>query len=390
MYCVPSLHDAFHSSIPAAIVYPVSHAAGMSVIRALAGHCPIVAVDHKPNAAGLRSRHVVPYLAPVMRQGGGGFAEWMPLFGERFRERPVLFLVDDDDVFMSLQETDLRFTDYFHLPSSGWDIVEPMVDKEKLYVNAVGAGFNMPHRWSSIDGVEQFPCLVKPTYSTAFRARFGVKAIPCEDRGNLTDAVRDVEAAGIPYMIQEYIPGPTDQLYTFAAYSGEGGYVYASFTGRKLHQWPEEFGTARLTESVYYPELEALGANLLRHWGYRGISLTEFKRDIEGQLRLIETNVRPGGWPERLAQSCGPNLVLAAYNDTIGWPVVRRNTLRIGMKWANLPEDFYHNVHGVRSFLRWLRVIRGLAVDAFWSWRDPMPFFVRLRGFVRQVRDDHG
>lgn len=375
-----NLTDALASDVPAAVVYPVSHAAGMSVIRALQGRgIPIVAVDHDPHAAGLRSRYVTPHVTSGLMG--------LPFIAGKFKVKPVLFLVDDEDVFTSLSG-DMGPWDWpvhFRIPSSGWDVVEPMVDKAVLYARAACAGFAIPEFGPLRP--HRYPCIIKPTHSTEFRKRFGVKAFgPFTSKERLDQATMHLSIEGIPYVIQEHIEGPVNQLYTFAAYSGEGGEVRASFTGRKLHQWPKDFGTARLAESVYAPDVEEMGTALLKHWGYRGISLTEFKRDQNGQLRLIEVNVRPGGWPERLAQVCGANLVLAAYEDATkpeGWPSVTTTNpygdpgkTKYGKRWGNLMEDVSLGLRG-----HWMP---RTATDAFFQWRDPLPFLTRLWGWIRR------
>jgi D-aspartate ligase len=201
-----------------------------------------------------------------------------------------------------------------------------------------------------------------------------------------------VFAAGIPFVVQEFIPGGEDLLVTYAAYSNDEGEVVASSTGRKLHQFPPDFGTCRLAESIADDELERVGREFLRILRYRGISLTEFKRTPEGSFKLIELNPRPGDWPERLAQVCGANLVLVAYKETLGERVPPHSITRFGHKWANLPEDFYYCVRGYRllgwpeahrGFFGWLQDIRGLASDAFFHWRDPLPAWIRFKGMCR-------
>jgi predicted ATP-grasp superfamily ATP-dependent carboligase len=142
--------------------------------------------------------------------------------------------------------------------------------------------------------------------------------------------------------------------------------------------------------------LDALGVRLLEVLKYRGISLTEFKRDPRGSFRLIEINPRPGDWPERLAQLCGANLVLTAYKASLGEKVAPARTDRFGVKWANVAEDLYYCIRGYRLFgfpdehrglLGWLSDLRGLESGAFWSWRDPKPAWVRFQGMVRDFRE---
>lgn len=400
----PRLARVFGSAVPAVVVFPVSHPVGLSVIRTLTGlGIPVLAVDFKPAAAGLYSRHAVPLLMPGLYRDTETFAGGMLELGARFREKPVLFLVDDEDLFLSLKRRE-QFEKVYRLPLSGWDIVEPIVDKGKLYRRLQAVGYPVPASWfpGSLQDLEAlrpalpFPCIVKPTYSTTFRQRFGVKAKRFDAFAPLTEFVAVLLNEKFDFVVQEFIRGSAESLYTYAAYSDDEGRVIAAFTGRKLHQFPPDFGTCRLGESVEAPGLEKVGAELLRILRYRGISLTEFKRDADGSFKLIELNPRPGDWPERLAQLCGANLVHIAYREALGERVTPHRISRYGVKWANIAEDLYYCVRGYRLFgypeehrgwLGWLRDSRGLESGAFFAWDDPLPALLRFRGMWREFRE---
>jgi len=396
----PRLQTLFNSEVAPVVIFPVSHAVGISVIRTLedAG-MPILALDYKPQAAGLYSNRATPVLLPDMYADPQIFETFMLELGSCFVQRPVLFLVDDEDLFLSLKHQP-AWEKVYRLPLSSWSIVNDIVDKGRMYRKLQGINWkHCPQTWFASDiaqlqllrGEVNFPCIVKPTFSTTFRQTFGFKAKGFDNFDELELFAHKVFLAGIEFVIQEFIPGPEENLVTYAAYSNEKGDVLSSFTGRKVHQFPPDFGTCRLGESIRDPELEAAGREYLKILNYRGISLTEFKRAPDGSYKVIELNPRPGDWPERLAQLCGANLVLTAYLDTLGEKVEPHAITRYGVKWVNLPEDFYYCVRGYRllgydeahrGFWGWLKDFRGVRSDAFFSWRDPMPFWIRLKGVV--------
>jgi D-aspartate ligase len=405
----PRVQALLHSPVTPVVVFPSSHAVAMSVIRGLQDeNVPILAVDFKPQSAGLYSRFVVPLLLPDLYRDMATFETWMLELGARFVQRPVLFLVDDEDLFLSLRHQD-RWETVYRLPLSPWTIVEGIVDKGRMYRHLQELAWaGCPATWfpETLDGLDRlrdeivFPCIIKPTYSTAFRQRFGVKAKKFESFDPLRNFAIEVFDARISFVVQEFIPGGEDLLVTYAAYSNDEGEVVASSTGRKLHQFPPDFGTCRLAESIEDHGLDRIGREFLRILRYRGISLTEFKRTPTGDFKLIELNPRPGDWPERLAQVCGANLVLVTYKETIGEKVVPHSITRFGRKWANLPEDFYYCVRGYRllgwpeahrGLSGWLSDLRGLASDAFFDWRDPLPAWIRFKGMCREfARREYG
>jgi D-aspartate ligase len=399
-----AIRRVVQSDVPAVVLFPSSHAVAMSVIRAVEdAKIPVLALDYKPRAAGLFSRRVVPCLIPSMYDSADMFERTMLAIGAAFRVKPVLFLVDDEDLFLSLKHQEL-WDGVYRFPLSPWPLVEGIVDKGRLYKRLQDAAWDgCPRTWfpSSREHLDvlapqlTYPAIIKPTYSTAFRQTFGVKARKFDSYEALRRFAVDVFEAGIEFVVQEFIPGPEDLLVTYAAYSNDKGEVVAGSTGRKIHQFPPDFGTCRLAESIRDPALERIAAEFLRLLGYRGISLTEFKRTPDGRYKVIELNPRPGDWPERLAQICGANLVLVAYHETLGQRVAPHQITRFGRKWANTPEDIYYCVRGYRllgypeshrGWTGWLKDIRGLAADAFFSWRDPLPAWVRLNGMVAEFR----
>jgi D-aspartate ligase len=397
-----AVRRVIRSDIPAIVLFPSSHAVAMSVIRAVEdAQIPVLALDFKPRAAGLYSRRVAPCLMPSIYDDIEIFERTMLELGSAFKVKPVLFLVDDEDLFLSLKHQD-RWESVYRLPLSPWTVVEGIVDKGRLYQRLQAQKWDgCPRTWfpSSLEHLDAlapqliYPVIIKPTYSTAFRQRFGVKARRFDTFEPLRRFAEDVFEAHIEFVVQEFIPGPEDLLVTYAAYSNDKGEVIAGATGHKIHQFPPDFGTCRLAESIRDPELERVGAEFLKLLGYRGISLTEFKRTPDGRYKVIELNPRPGDWPERLAQICGANLVLVAYRETLGQKVVPHRITRFGLKWANTPEDLYYSVRGYRllgyadshrGWIGWFKDIRGLAADAFFSWRDPLPALIRLRGMCRE------
>src|SRR5262249_18125539 len=230
----PAIQSVLQSDVAPVVVFPSSHAVAMSVIRALQDHhIPILALDFQPHAAGLFSGFVVPALLPGLYRDQKRFESWMLELGGHFRQRPVLFLVDDEDLFLSLRHQE-QWEKVYRLPLSPWTIVGGIVDKGRMYRALQERGWKgCPATWfpdtaEALDRLRDtisFPCIIKPTYSTAFRQRFGVKARKFEAFEPLRAFAGEVFAARIPFVVQEFIPGGEDLLVTYAAYSNDDGEV---------------------------------------------------------------------------------------------------------------------------------------------------------------------
>ena len=397
-----SLRKAFDSPTSAAVVFPVSHPVGISVIRCLGRNgVPVIGVDYKRASAGLFSRYCIPLFRPSIYQNQETFLEFLLELGKCFKTKPVLFLVDDPDLILSLKRQK-ELEPFYLFPLSGWNLVESIMDKGKLYQLCQRTGFPIPKTWwarslEELDKQKQhieYPCIVKPTFSDKFRTVFGVKAKLLHSYSELRPFFERTLESNIETIIQEWIPGNAENLYTFGAYCDRNLEPVATFTGRKIHQYPPDFGTARLAESLYYPELEALGRRFFKLTGFFGIGLIEFKKDPSGRLKLFEMNPRPGGWVEYLAANCGANIVLAAYLDTVGKLVKPCRSAKYGVKWVNLAEDMYYCLRGYHAFgyadrgltfFEWVRVLQGCRLEAFFSWDDPLPALVRNVALIRQL-----
>src|SRR6202040_2170177 len=127
------------------------------------------------------------------------------------------------------------------------------------------------------DGGLVYPVFVKSSDSPGFVDALGVKALRCDSRSELDEAL---ERAG-PFSphIQEWIPGPDQDLYLAGAYLNEQGDVLGVVTCRKLQQVPPQVGTIRVGEAFPVPKVAELAVAFLQEARCYGPSDVEFKLD---------------------------------------------------------------------------------------------------------------
>jgi D-aspartate ligase len=177
-----------------------------------------------------------------------------------------------------------------------------------------------------------YPVLVKPSDNVVFKRIYRRQAFFCSDGAELDRAYGLAE----PYepMVQEFIPGGDDCLWTFGTYIAADGEVLAQFSGRKLRQTRRNMGSARIGEAVWDDEVVDAGVAILRELAFYGIAQVEWKRDPrDGRLKLIEVNPRLWQWHELSALS-GANIATTAYEDLLG---LRPRAVRSngdGRRWA--------------------------------------------------------
>jgi predicted ATP-grasp superfamily ATP-dependent carboligase len=224
-----------------------------------------------------------------------------------------------------------------------------------------------------------------------FFAVYGTKALRCRDARELVRKFADVRKAGFTAIVQEEIQGPPRNLWAIDFYCSHDSVILGHHTGRKMRQYPSDFGTCTFGRSEKREELHRLCAALTKAIGFHGIGNIEFK-ERDGTLYFLEINPRAWQWLH-MASASGVNLPLVAYSDMTGargsvphmeqrrpvfWVDLRRDTKHI--RW----RDRRALGAGELSFLSWLSSVRHARVEAMSSLLDPLPLLVIvLRKFLR-------
>jgi predicted ATP-grasp superfamily ATP-dependent carboligase len=371
---------------PPAVIIGVTWANGLGLIRSLGeAGVPVVALDSHPDAIGLSSRYVVAAL--VCPDPGGAepaFIEFMGQLGRRLGSPGVLFLTRDQDL-STVSRNQALLERYFRFPFVGWEVLKQIVDKRGQYAVAQDAGVPLPTTLFPENETEvrsvawslPYPVIIKPAYHASFSERFGVKGFLANNSDETLTLYRRGVEHGYDMMIQEVIPGGPERLYTYGSTLDPEGKPLAQFTGRKLRQNPSRFGTCRLGECVYAPQVAELGLRLLRALGFWGTSQVEFKLDPrDNVLKLIEVNARNYQW-QHLSTVCGANLAHAAYLHALGEPVRPVEANAYGRRWILAASDVALSLRewarGQIRLVDWLAGWRGVAVDGIFSVRDPAP-----------------
>lgn len=303
------------------LVLDVAWVNGLAAVRSLGrAGIRVLAVDHRQSALGFRSRYANPVRCPDPGADAEAYVECVA------RLDPGVLLPTHDPPLNAVARHAERLTG-FRFPFPSWDVLERIQNKRSQLEAAAAAGVAVPETRYPQSGAEAraagdelgYPVLVKPAQPVGFKRRFGKQAFRCETLAELDQAFRNAE----PFepMVQEYVPGGDDQLYSVGSYLRDDGEALGVFSGRKLRQVPPGVGTCRVGEAVWVQEVVDAALRLLRALRFHGISQVEFKRDSrDGRYKLMEVNPRLWQW-HGLAAACGVDLPLLAYRDLTGQPV---------------------------------------------------------------------
>jgi predicted ATP-grasp superfamily ATP-dependent carboligase len=341
----------------------------------------------------LVSRYTQAALLPDAATEPERFVDELLRLGRRLPERGVLFATHDE-ALTAIGPREDEVDALFHRPWASWPIMQRAVDKAEQHRAADRIGFPVPRTitvQTSADlaaaGRElRFPLVLKPEDATGFRREFRRQVLEANDADELK--AQWERAARYRPSISEVIPGDDSALWTLGSYRDAQGRPLASFTGRKLRQWPPHFGTARAAEARWDADLARRCHQLLDAMEFHGISQVEVKRDSrDGRDYLIEVNPRSWLWIG-LATSCGVNIPEACYLDAVGEARAAAPAQASDRRWT---LAFKHLAASVREIRRgeWTlgelaRTLRPPIGDGVIDLRDPRPTMAQLKGYVRR------
>ena len=384
---------------------------GLGMVRSLRHYrnpfsMPIVAIDSDLHQATAYTRLCDKVHCPDV--DGEGLVDCLIEVGRRRAERPVLLLSQDLAVLTVARHQHTLSSFYrFLVPSS--EVTDLLMDKSRFGEYATRHGFNVPRTFaiSSAGDLEpalaglRFPCVLKPIYRNAAWSERGFpKGFVCQTAAELRGAYGQVSDVQDNFVAQEWIPGDDSEIYFCLAYFDEQSRAVATFTGRKLRQWPRAAGNTSLAESSGIPSIKQETVRLFESVKFRGLGSVEFKRDPRtGDFKIMEPTVGRANLQSETATANGVNLTWIAYSDLAGLDHGRIRLRPRAAVWINEYTDLQSGMvrvgRGELSLGGWMRSYRRPRYYAWFSWKDPMPAFVmgaRLavkaikRGFASMVR----
>lgn len=300
------------------------HITGLAVTRSLArAGVSVLGLDNETGGLGQHSRH----LAGLGRVPGPSepvaLRDHLVVLGPSFRERPVLFGCNDDWVLALAEHRD-ALEPYYRFPFAQYEVVQRALSKSALYRACEARGIAIPRSWylddataEQVAAVVPYPCVLKPDDSRGFYSAFAAKVFVVKSASEFLNRYEEAAARGLSLVAQEWVATAPGGFWSVCSYVSPDGDARGVFTGRKLEQWPPDFGTSCLADAQWNPSLAAAGVAVLQELGYSGISEIEFVQNARGEHLLLDVNTRPWKWIG-LPISAGIDLPLLAYKDAVG------------------------------------------------------------------------
>jgi len=363
---------------------------GLGLIRSFGeAGVPTIGMDMKKNI-GMYSKFVKGYVCP--NPSTKEFITYLKNLGKKLKNKGVLF-PSYDNWLLPISKHQEELSKYFIYPMSSWDVIQKCADKSFLYKIAEENNIPIPKTIfiKSISELEDkkneidFPYVIKPFNPTLFKeTSIGTMVLIVKNKFELESWIKKIVRNKLnnePLIIQEYIEGRVENLYTFTSYANKKSEVIAYFSGFKIRQFPPEAGTIKCGKLKDEPEIFTLGSKLIKSLGFYGISNIEFKKDPKGNFKLMEINPRSGMWTYS-STACGVNLPYIAYQELIGEKIeglLKTDKERV---WLTLLDDLYFSLIWYKKagypnsqipFYQWLKSVKGKKIYGVLSLRDPMP-----------------
>lgn len=239
------------------------------------------------------------------------------------------------------------------------------------------------------------PILIKPTKrdnlcTNVFRTLLLRNEKDVEN--NISTLLKYIED-GIKFIASEVIPGDGSNIYAYTGYRSKDGKILGEWIGKKLSQFPNNFGVFSSASNQAPNTVLEQGRKLLHGMDLWGINEPEFKYDHrDGKFKLMEINLRPMMW-HRVGALSGVPLNYIQYLDATNQNIPKYiQSQRYDIHYIYLNHELINILRRRGYFKVFKNNLFGgdQRVLALWDYRDPFPFFMSfisiLKKYIRFVK----
>jgi len=372
---------------------------GLAIMRSLGAlGVSLYGVDADPRSPAMLSRYCRErFLHGLDEARPAEFVDRLLEVGRRVGGKPILIPTSDETAQCVVDHAE-ALSDAFIFPRNSPDMVRRLVSKRGMYEMALQHAVPTPATLfpQNLEDVKAFlpkvtfPVMLKGIHGHRLEARGHDKMVVVHSAEELLSkygVMEDPEAPNL--MLQEYIPGDDDQIYIFNGYFDAASRCLAGFTGHKIRQFPVHVGCASLGVCRSNEQVAQTTIRFMQAIGYRGVLDIGYRYDPrDGEYKVLDANPRVGQAFRLFVAENDMDVVKSLYLDLTGqeqFDVVPRE----GRRWLIEDFDVISSLHyyqeGTLRPLQWLRSFSGVEEAAWFSWRDPAPFFAMLGRLARRL-----
>jgi D-aspartate ligase len=360
---------------------------GLGIIRSLGlKNIPVDTIYYNKNDYGHVSKHSNrSFFAPHPSENEQKFIEFLLAYNKNSR-RGVLFPSDDDSL-AAVAKYKKELSERFIVPVNNWNNIKKLIDHETVFETAHKYGVPAPRSFKPLDYEQAesfakevgFPVILRPAKGNVLKDIFKTDSILIENSSRLKNFFLIAQKFNKYVILEEYIPGETDQV-NYCSYYVKGKPIL-EFSSLNLRVSPTSSGIPRVLSSRYIPELFSPARAILSAFKYRGFSCIEFKKDSRsGVYKILKITPRfNANIP--LATECGINFPYHIYVHSLKGIIPEEQTFyKEGIYWIDPGQDLA-DVLRHREFLskdNWIKPYFMKKVFSIPSIKDPMPGIKRF------------
>lgn len=257
-------------------------------------------------------------------------------------EIDVLIPMSNDTTFQISKHKDI-FEKITTVPIPDHEIMMKAFDKLETVKSAQKLGLPTPKTYfinnepdlEKLSEVARFPLILKPRIGGGASVGLFLATTPKEFILAYKTIIKNF---GEP-IIQEYIPGNSEQMHMVNVLFNKKSKPVVSFTAKKLREYPITGGITTFGESTWSSEIAELSIKLLKDWNWYGVAEVEFKKDSrDNTYKIIEVN--PRFWQYlQLPIYCGVDFPYLLYKVALDENTKQITDYEIGTKFINPIKD---------------------------------------------------
>lgn len=384
-----------------AVVLPVYNHGSLAVVRTLGRlGAPIYGVHAPRRQAATYSRYLRQRFVLDLDTSpeADTVAYLLEIVGPSIGRRSVL-IPTHDAASILIAENAEALREWFIVPEQEPALNRRLVDKRGLHELCLETGTPAPatvfpetrEQVEDFARTASFPVVIKAKGGFLLRGATHPTLIVHSAEELVQNCEQMAVGDELNAMIQEYIPGGPESVWTFHGYANGDAEPIVGFVGNKLREYPVDTGLTTFGVNVRNDVVDRAARDFSRAIGYRGIIDVDFRYDHrDGQYKPIDFNPRPGANFRLFADEQNLDVVRAAYLDLTGQPVPPLRP-RWGRKWIVENWDLlaarrYISL-GRLDVRAWLRSLRGVEEGAWSAPDDPAPFARMLAEFASSATD---
>lgn len=204
-----------------------------------------------------------------------------------------------------------KLEEWFYIPYIDFELLDQITKKNEFYALCEKLNIAYPKTWELKCGKKsvppnpdtfQYPLIAKPSNSAAYEVapiENKQKVYELESPEALLRMWECVKASGYryPMLLQDYVPGGDDALFSLTVYCAEGGVAQVVSGGQIVLQdhSPLGIGNPVCILSKEKQEIIKPALRFLKHIGYRGYANFDIKYDSrDNSYKFFEINTRMG------------------------------------------------------------------------------------------------